>query len=166
MMNISLRCRIKTRKIKKMDKRRSFEERELIQKELDLRKGRLWEDPYAITEENWSRTDDFSDRPNWSQQLCSRISKERVKVHPPHTTVFGEEGDMSVLGDFTFHEIIYYFDHKVSYPLAKERMGRYFGPSTGVDNEMCSWVLKANGKVVARRIIRPLNTIEKNSEAD
>ena len=59
-----------------------LEERELIQKELDLRKGRLWEDPYAITEEDWSRTDDFSDRPNWSQQLCSRISKERVKVHP------------------------------------------------------------------------------------
>ena len=45
-------------------------------------------------------------------------------------------------------------------------MGRYLGPSTGVGNEMCSWVLKTNGKVVARRTIRPLNTVEKTSEVE
>ena len=45
-------------------------------------------------------------------------------------------------------------------------MGRYLGPSTGGGNEMCSWVLKTNGKVVARRTIRPLNTVERNSEVE
>ena len=50
--------------------------------------------------------------------------------------------------------------------MARERMGRYLGPSTGVGNEMCSWVLKTNGKVVTRRTIRPLNQIEKNSEVE
>ena len=90
----------------------------------------------------------------------------QLRNQTPHTTVYGEEGDISVLGDFTFYEVIYYFDHKVSYPMARERMGRYLGPSTGVGNELCSWVLKTNGKVVARRTIRPLNNIERNSEVE
>ena len=50
--------------------------------------------------------------------------------------------------------------------MARERIGRYLGPSTGVGNEMCSWVLKTNGKVIARRTIRPLNQIEINSEVE
>ena len=50
--------------------------------------------------------------------------------------------------------------------MARERMGRYLGPSTGVGNEMCSWILKINGKVVARKTIRPLNTVERNSEVE
>ena len=90
----------------------------------------------------------------------------QLRNQTPHTTVYGKEGDISVLGDFTFYEVIYYFDHKVSYPMARERMERYLGPSTGVGNELCSWVLKTNGKVVARRTIRPLNNIERNSEVE
>ena len=50
--------------------------------------------------------------------------------------------------------------------MARERIGRYLGPSTGVGNEMCSWVLKTNGKVIARRTLRPLNQIEINSEVE
>ena len=104
----------------------------------------------------------------WVARVNNLTAKNlyQLRGETSHTTVFGEEGDISVLGDFTFYEVIYYFDHKVSYPLAKERMGRYLGPSTGVGNEICSWVLKTNGKVVARRTIRPLNTIEKNSELE
>ena len=56
-------------------------------------------------------------------------SMYQLRGESRHTTVFGEEGDISILGDFTFYEIIY-FDHKRSYPLSKERMGRYLGPST------------------------------------
>ena len=104
----------------------------------------------------------------WVAKVNNLTAKNlyQLRGERPHTTVFGEEGDISVLGDFTFYEVIYYFDHKVSFPLAKERMGRYLGPSTGVGNEMCSWILRTNGKVVARRTIRPLNTFEKNSEVE
>lgn len=59
-----------------------MEKNELIQNELDLRKGRLWEDPYEITDEDWSSGLTQDDLPDWSRDLCSRISKERVKVHP------------------------------------------------------------------------------------
>ena len=90
----------------------------------------------------------------------------QLRGETPHTTVYGEEGDISILGDFSFYEVIYYFDHKVPYPMARERMGRYLGPSTGVGNEMCSWLLKTNEKVIARRTIRPLNKIERNSEVE
>ena len=74
----------------------------------------------------------------WVARVNNLTAKSmyQLRSETPYTIVFGEEGDISILGDFTFYEIIYYFDHKRSYPLAKERMGRYLGPSTGVGNEL------------------------------
>ena len=104
----------------------------------------------------------------WVARVNNLTAKNiyQLRGETPYTTVYGEEGDISVLGDFNFYEVIYYFDHKVSYPMTRERMGRYLGPSTGVGNEMCSWMLKTNGKVVARRTVRPLNQVETNSEVE
>jgi hypothetical protein len=58
------------------------EKQEEIQRELDSRKGRPWKDPWAITEEQWMSNTMFDDVPNWSPELVSRISQERVRVHP------------------------------------------------------------------------------------
>jgi len=64
-----------------------YEEKEMarrkaISDELDSRKGRLWEDYYEITDEDWSSGKSFYDLPDWTEKICSRISKERVKIHP------------------------------------------------------------------------------------
>ena len=40
------------------------------------------------------------------------------------------------------------------------------GPSLGVGNEYCSWVLKPNGKVIARRTLRSLTHIEQSSPVE
>ena len=40
------------------------------------------------------------------------------------------------------------------------------GPSIGVGNEYCSWILKPNGKVIARRTLRSLTHIEQSSPVE
>ena len=84
----------------------------------------------------------------------------------PYETVHGREGDISVLATFSWYEPVYYLDHGSAFPMARECLGRYLGPSVGVGNEACSWILKANAKVIARRTIRPLNMVEVNSDIE
>jgi hypothetical protein len=55
---------------------------EEIQRELDTRTGRTWTDPWQITDEDWMATTKPDDVPVWSPEFVSRISQERVKVHP------------------------------------------------------------------------------------
>lgn len=55
---------------------------EEIQRELDTRTGRPWKDPWEITEEQWMSTATLDDLPSWSPEFVSRISQERVKLHP------------------------------------------------------------------------------------
>ena len=86
-----------------------------------------------------------------------------LKGETPYTTVYGKEGDISALPDFSWYEVVYYMDQKQPFPYAQEMLGRYLGPSTGVGNEYCSWILRSNGKIVARRTVRPLTHIEQSS---
>lgn len=55
---------------------------EEIQKELDSRTGREWTDPWAIKPEQWASSQTFDELPEWSPEYVSRISQERVKLHP------------------------------------------------------------------------------------
>ena len=81
-----------------------------------------------------------------------------------HTAVFGEEADISNLCQFRFYEWCYYRDHNNGFPLQNEVLGRILGPTKGEGNEMAQWVLKANGNVVPRRTVRPLQVAEMHNE--
>ena len=80
-----------------------------------------------------------------------------------HFSVTGEEGDISNLCQFEWYEWCYYRDHTGKFPFPREILGRVLGPAKGEGNEMAQWILKANGLVVPRRSVRPLNTAEVNS---
>ena len=56
--------------------------RQQVRDELDQRKGRGWSDPWEITDEDCMQRRVYDDLPDWTPALCSRISMERVKVHP------------------------------------------------------------------------------------
>jgi len=56
--------------------------RQAIRDELDSRSGRLWKDRWELTDEDWSSGKSFDDLPAWTEELCSRVSRERVRVHP------------------------------------------------------------------------------------
>lgn len=55
--------------------------RQAIREELDSRSGRLWKDRWELTDEDWSSGKSYDDLPNWTEELCSRVSRERVRVH-------------------------------------------------------------------------------------
>lgn len=65
------------------DERDAKEEarRQAIRDEIDSRKGRLWSDPMEITDEDWASGKKLDDLPDWSKELCSRVSLERIRVH-------------------------------------------------------------------------------------
>ena len=52
------------------------------------------------------------------------------------------------------------------FPFNKEVLGRVLGPAKGEGNEMAQWVLKANGRVVPRRTLRPLQVSEIHSPVE
>ena len=74
----------------------------------------------------------------------------------PHTALFSEEGDVSNLCQFKWHEWCHCQENTNKFPFNREILGRVLGPAKGEGNEMAQWVLKANGKVVPRRTARPL----------
>jgi len=51
-----------------------------IRDELDQRTGRGWTDDWTITDEDWFAGRKLDDLPDWSPEICSRMSLERVKV--------------------------------------------------------------------------------------
>lgn len=63
-----------------------LEQRQQVRDELDQRKGRGWSDPWEITDEDFMQRRFLDDLPDWTPGLCSRISMDRVKIHPGTST--------------------------------------------------------------------------------
>lgn len=51
-----------------------------IQEELDSRTGRLWEERWVITDEEWMSSETFDDIEEWSLKMATRKALESVKV--------------------------------------------------------------------------------------
>ena len=92
-------------------------------------------------------------------------AKSNFKLHVSnaHTLMMQEEGDISNLCEFAWYEWCYFRDHTAAFPHQKEVLGHILGPAHGEGNEMCQWVLKANGKVMPRDTVQPLQTAEIHS---
>ena len=82
----------------------------------------------------------------------------------PHTALTSEESYISNIFQFKWYDWCYYRENKEKFPFNKELLGRILGPANGEGNEMAQWALKPNGRVVPRRIARPLNGAELCSE--
>ena len=95
------------------------------------------------------------------------MAKSNFKLHGSnsHSLTMQEEGDISNLCQFAWYEWCYFRDHTAAFPQQKEVLGRVLGPARGEGNEMCQWVLKANGKVMPRCTVWPLQTAEIHSPA-
>ena len=78
----------------------------------------------------------------------------------PQTTITGETGDISNLWKFGWYEWCHFWESAEAFPHPKKCLGRCLGPATGIGNEMSQWVLKDNGKVIARQTVVPLTTAE------
>ena len=111
-----------------------------------------------------------SNSPLWFWDYCgerrARINnltaKDAFRLHgtTPHTITTGDEGDISNLCQYTWYEWCYFREQTAVFPNNKEVLGRVLGPPRGAGNEMAQWILKANGRVVPRRSLRPLKVDE------
>jgi hypothetical protein len=101
-------------------------------------------------------------------RINNLTAKTMFKLHGTnaYTALTGEEGDISNLCQFKWYDWCYYREHKDGFPLTREILGRVLGPATGAGNEMCQWILKANGNVVPRRTVRPLKAEELHGPID
>ena len=87
------------------------------------------------------------ERQAWINNL---MAKDRFQLQgtTAHTLMTGEEGDISNLCQYAWYDWCYYRENKNAFPFNKEVLGRVLGPARGEGNEMCQWILKANGNVV------------------
>ena len=84
----------------------------------------------------------------------------------PHTLTTGDKGDISNLCQYAWYELCYFRDKTAAFLNIKEVLGRVLGPARGEDNETVQWIFKANGRVVPRRSLRPLNVDELHSPVE
>ena len=101
-------------------------------------------------------------------RINSLTAKDNFKLHGtmPHTATLAEEGEISSVCQFGWYEWCYYREQTTSFPHTREVLGRVLGPTQGECNEMTQWVLKAHGKVVPQRPLRPSTTAEKHSAVE
>ena len=95
-------------------------------------------------------------------RINNLTAKNAFKLHgsTPHRLTTGDEGDISNLCQYGWYEWCYFRDQTAAFPNNKEVLGRVLGPARGAGNEMAQWILKANGRVVPRRSLRPLKVDE------
>ena len=101
-------------------------------------------------------------------RINNLTARDTVKLRGsnPHTTLTGEEGNISNLCQFGFYNWCYYHEQGEAFPYSKEILGRVLGPLKGEGNEMAQWILKANGNVVPWRSPRPLTMAELHSPTE
>ena len=101
-------------------------------------------------------------------RINNLTAKDLFQLHGSnaHTSLTNEEGDISNLSLYNWYDWCYYCEKSNQFPFNRKILGHVLGPSRGEGNEMAQWVLKANGNVVPRRTLRPLQTAELHSETE
>ena len=97
--------------------------------------------------------------------LTAKVAS-RLQGTTPHTIATGDEGDISNLCQYAWYEWCYFRKQTAAFPNNKEVLRRVLDPARGAGNEMAQCILKANGRVVPRRSLRPLKVDEIHSPAE
>ena len=80
----------------------------------------------------------------------------KLQESNPHTSVTGEQGVIRNICQFDWYEWVHYRNNAAQFTHNKERPGKVLEPSKGFGNEMCQWMLEANGEIMPRSTVRPL----------
>ena len=101
-------------------------------------------------------------------RINNLTAKSSFRLHGStlHTLTTSDEGDISSLCQYGWYEWCYFRDQTAAFPNNKEVLGRVLGPTRGDGIEMAQWILKANGRVVPRRSLKPLKVDEIHSPVE
>ena len=80
----------------------------------------------------------------------------RNKGRSGYEMIFGNTPDISEYVEFEFYDFCWYWDTPQSYPHEKKSLGRWLGVAHRVGQSMVFYVMNANGKVIARSTVSPL----------
>ena len=80
----------------------------------------------------------------------------RNKGRTGYEVVLGTTPDISEYVEFQLYDYCWYWDTPQSYPHENKNLGRWLGVAHKVEQAMVFWVIGANGKVVARSTVIPL----------
>ena len=94
----------------------------------------------------------------YSTELSSLMvpNQYRNKGRSGYEMVFGTTPDISEYVEFDFYDYCWYWDTPQSYPHEKKQLGRWLGIAHRVGQSMVYFVMNANGKVIARSTVVPL----------
>jgi len=72
----------------------------------------------------------------------------------------GETPDILEYTDYDFYEFVIYYDPNDSGEdgHARRKLGRWLGPAKSVGQGLCYYLLKSNGRFIARSTVRPITT--------
>ena len=101
-------------------------------------------------------------------KINNATAKGLFQLHgvTPHEATFGEEPDISNICQFGFYDWVYYREQTAKFPYPSEMLGRVLGPSDGEGNEMSQWILRVDGRIIARQTVRPLTPDEYSSKIE
>ena len=101
-------------------------------------------------------------------RINNLTAKDLFQLHGlnAHTATLGTEGDILSLCQFAFYQWGFYREKSSKFLFGSELLCQVLSPARGEGNEMCQWVLMANGNVLPRCSVRPLTTAEIHSDVE
>ena len=95
----------------------------------------------------------------YSCELSSLMvpNQYRNKGRSGYEIVFGFTPDISEYVEFEFYDYCWYWDTPQSYPHEKKQIGRWLGIAHRVGQSMVYYIMNANGSVIARSTVIPLD---------
>ncbi|MGH7974081.1 MAG: hypothetical protein ACREBR_01045, partial [bacterium] len=83
-------------------------------------------------------------------------SRASLDFRTPYEVLKGNTPDISELMDFDFYQWVKFNEPAASFTEQRVVLGRWLGVAHDVGQAMCYWILKDNGRIVARTTVRAL----------
>jgi hypothetical protein len=86
------------------------------------------------------------------------MARNNMDGRTPLEALTGNTPDISEYTEFDFYQFVMYYDPNDADEagVARRKLGRWLGPSKHVGQALCYYVLKPNGRYVARSTVRPI----------
>ena len=87
--------------------------------------------------------------------ILNHLSHKALNNKTPHEAMFGETPDISAIIQFSWLQLVLYYNKMASYPNPKEELGHFVGIAINVGDALTFKVLTAHDQVLCRSVIRP-----------
>jgi hypothetical protein len=96
----------------------------------------------------------------YTSRIRELVARTNLNDRSAIEVMTGETPDISTFTDFDFYQFVIYYDPNDSDDDGKGRrkLARWLGPSESVGQALCYYLLKPNGRYIARSTVRPITS--------